>query len=112
MIDRFRYCFRFSTVTSKCIQESNSQLTQLGCLKESKSDIQVKFNHADGTQITFGINQPLMIDGEIVQDEKNYPRYNNDFAFVPWGSKIFNISSIEGHYLYLDFDNLQQIAGP
>ena len=53
----------------------------------------------------------MAVNGEIVQDEQNYPRYDNDFANVPWGSEVFNISSIEGHFMYLDFDNLTQIVG-
>ena len=53
----------------------------------------------------------MTIDGEIVQDGENYPRYENTFASVPWGSKVFNISSMAGHYIYMDFENLMQSVG-
>ena len=103
--------YRYNTVASKCIQDSKSQLDQLSCLTQMKSNVQTNFIQADGTHFTFGWNEPLAVNGEIVQDEQNYPRYDNDFAYVPWGSEVFNISSIEGHFMYLDFDNLTQIVG-
>ena len=75
-----------------------------------RSDIQTVFEEADGTTYTFGWNQPLMVNGEVVQDEESYQRYDNAFASVPWGSTNFNVSSNGGHYMYLDFGNLTLIT--
>ena len=79
-------------------------------MSEIRSDIETVFEEADGTTYSFGWNQPLMVNGEVVQDEQNYQRYDNEFTSVPWGSKTFNISSNGGHYMYLDFGNLTLIA--
>ena len=77
-----------------------------------RSDIQVIYTSArslvgdNDSVFSFGWNDPLKMDGLVVQDFENFPRYENDFAQVAWGSKYFNISS-ENHSLILDFENLK-----
>ena len=101
---------RYSTKSSDCITRSQSEWNVIDCLSEMRSDIQTVFEEADGTTYTFGWNQPLMVNGEVVQDEESYQRYDNAFASVPWGSTNFNVSSNGGHYMYLDFGNLTLIT--
>ena len=102
----FIYWCRFNTKSSDCIGRSSSQWEVVSCLSEMRSDIHTVFEESDGTTYTFGWNQPLKVNGIVIQDEKNYHRYDNAFASVPWGSTNFNISSNHGHYMYLDFGNL------
>ena len=103
--------FRHKTTLAQCIDKSNSELDIIGCLSQTKSDIEVDFSQPNGDNYSFGWNQLLTLNGEIVQDGKSYPRYDNAFASVPWGSKVFNISSMAGHYIYMDFENLDLIYG-
>ena len=51
-----------------------------------------------------GWNQPLKLNGIVVQrEDQDFPRYENAFAKVPWGARVFNISS--QHYsLLIDFE--------
>ena len=103
--------FRFNTPIANCLENSHSEINKLSCLSEMRSEILTTFTPIDGRKFTFSWTQPLAIDGEIVQDGENYPRYENTFASVPWGSKVFNISSMAGHYVYMDFENLRQSVG-
>ena len=75
------------------------------CFGNKKSDIQVRYMRGDGDVLTFGWNDPLKFNNEVVQNGEDYPRYQNDFASVPWGSKTFNITRNE-EYLFMDVENL------
>ena len=98
--------FRFNSTASLCLSKSVSKYDQLNCLSEIRSNINIRLLQADGTEYEYGWFSPLTVNGTVVQDEQNYPRYENKFTNVPWGSKIFNITSIAGHNLYLDFSNM------
>lgn len=77
------------------------------CLDGKRADIQVKYDRFSSSDIfTFGWQDDLKLNGIVVQNmTENYPRYGNNFAQVPWGSRVFNISS--QHYtLVMDFENL------
>ena len=78
--------FRHKTILAQCVDESNSELDMIGCLSQTKSDIEVDFSQPNGDNYSFGWNQLLTLNGEIVQDGKSYPRYENTFASVPWGT--------------------------
>jgi hypothetical protein len=70
--------------------------------------VSVTYTRGDGITFEFGWKQPLTVDGTVVQDEQDYPRYDNEFAQVPWGSKLMNISS-SNHFLHLDFDSNEMV---
>ena len=78
------------------------------CFDNKRSDVQVQYIRGDGDSITFGWNDDLKVNNEVVQNGDNFQRYESDFANIPWGSKIFNISWNE-QFLFMDYENLQII---
>lgn len=108
----------YNSATSKCVmshqnqqmKEDNKQKNFLdhitACFDNVRSsDIEISYaRRTDGATFTFGWSQPLKLNGIVVQrEDQDFPRYENAFAKVPWGAKVFNISS--QHYsLIIDFE--------
>ena len=89
----------------------------IGCLKKSptrdepvrSSDILVTYvwpGIDDNRRVSFGWNEPFVIDGEEILLE-NFPRYDNEFAQMEWGARNVEIINEEtGKYLTMDLDTL------
>ena len=101
--------FRLQTEASNCVKSKDGTITDMfECFDNKRSDVQVQYIRGDGDSITFGWNDDLKVNNEVVQNGDNFQRYESDFANIPWGSKIFNISWNE-QLLFMDYENLQII---
>ena len=112
------FFFRHDSPTASCIQRKKDQTENVlelldleDCLiNVRRSDIQVTYTKSlDGkseSSYTFGWNEPLKMDGNVVQEEIDFPRYENAFAKVGWGEKLFNITS-QNHSLVMDFQTME-----
>ena len=74
----------------------------IDCLNLRQAEIQLSYLRGDGRQLDMGWDSDLIINGHNVPLH-GYPRYDNDYANIAWGEKVFAFDS-ENCALEIDFE--------